>query len=149
MIDVYDKGMIDVYDTYYYYIKEKNEVVECDKAKYMKLIEKYGYPNHIKLDKIILNENNDGLGDLKGIILILDELGFDISANDRLLIKNITVSTICYKGIFNRGPIFETLIFVNNDYGFGQYETFKDLEEAKKYHDGIVEKIKKQKNQIK
>ncbi len=146
-------------DTYYYYIKEKNELVECDKAKYLEFIEEYGYPNHIKFDKILLNDNNVGLRDLKDIILILTELGFDISHQylypffkhvDRSLIKNITVSTVCYKDPFyNRGPTFETLVFINEDYGFGQYERFIDLEESKKYHDGIVEKIKNQKNQKK
>jgi hypothetical protein len=137
--------MTDNQDTYYFYIKEKNEVVECDKAKYMELIDQYGYPNCISLAKIPLNENNVDLRRLKDINLFLAELGFDMLRYERLFyIEIITINTRCDNNgytVINRPPMFETMVFINEDYSFGQHQRFSDLEEAKKYHEDIVNKI--------
>jgi len=116
------------YEKYYYYNKEKDEVVECTWDEYIKEDPKVRDANKIKSDKFSLGSGATDVDNSYGL-------------------KNYTISTICLMkdhGMVENpiSPlIFETMICSDDKDYDGYQERCACLNEAKKGHDEIVLKI--------
>lgn len=116
------------YEKYYYYNKEKDEVVECTWDEYIKEDPKVRDDNKIKCDKFSL-----------GI--------FSGDVDNSYGLKTYTISTICLMkdhGMVQTSitpTIFETMVFTDDKNYDDYYERYSCLKSAKIGHDAIVLKI--------
>jgi|DEB0MinimDraft_6_1074348.scaffolds.fasta_scaffold11215_6 hypothetical protein len=124
--------MNELYDDYYWYDKEKDTVIKCDKTKYREFLKKNnGVKDAIKYDKFNLASDNSTVSTLYGA-------------------KEYVVSTVClpfcewenpfsYVRISDRPLIFETIVFENKSilYEFKNY----CINQAKRDHDDMILRV--------
>lgn len=116
------------YEKYYYYNKEKDEVVECTWDEYIKEDPKVRDANKIKSDKFSLGSGATDVDNSYGL-------------------KNYTISTICLMkdhGVFQNSIsplIFETMVFTDDQNFDGYCKRYTNIQESKIGHDEIVLKI--------